>query len=195
MSISLTLDSVGDATTVRWPRGRSWRSVLAFFALAMAAWLVGGLGPAALFSTPDVPFDDAPPFVLCGGPVAAHAVASGAQPMLAEARPRPVPTVVSSEKLAHVPGKRVTTVVVDFPPGSHSPAHRHGGSVSVYVLKGSIYSQLEGGPMGDFNPGDTFFEPLGIIHLASGNRSATEHAQILAVFVHDEGAVLTTYLE
>ncbi|MFN0162727.1 MAG: cupin domain-containing protein [Burkholderiales bacterium] len=128
-----------------------------------------------------------PPFVICSP--------AGADAMLAtDGRPRPTPRVVSSETMSHLPGKRVTMVLVDFPPGSHSPAHRHSGSVSVYVLKGEIYSQLGQGPMQRFGPGGTFFEPPGMIHTASGN-DGEQPAQVLAVFVHDEGAVLTTYLE
>lgn len=155
--------------------------------------LIGGRAGLPMFKAAAV-VEDAPPFILCSQPDM-NTVANGATPILAAARPRPVATVVSSEKMAHVPGKRVTMAVVDFPPGSHSPAHRHGGSVTVFVLKGTVYSQLEGGTVGDFKPGDTFFEPLGIIHMQSGNASTIEHAQILAVFVHDEGATLTTYLE
>lgn len=44
-------------------------------------------------------------------------------------------------------------------------------------------------------PGGTFFEPLGIIRTLPENVSDTESAQVLAIFVHEEGATLTTYLE
>ena len=106
---------------------------------------------------------------------------------------RPATTIVSSDALSHVPGKRVTTVLVEFPPGSTSPEHHHAGSVSVYVLSGEIESQLAGTPPGIYKPGDSFFEPPGAVHLFVRNLSATEPARILAVFVHDEGAQLTTY--
>lgn len=177
---------------MRLDPGSDWRGLaLATGLIVVAALSFATHGLAPRIASSLAPSEPALPFILCSSPTAA----SGAEPILAAAqRPRPVARVVSSERLAHMPGKRVTMAIVDFPPGSHSPPHRHGGSVSVYVLSGTIYSQLEGGPMGDFKPGDTFFEPLGIIHLASGN-NGTEAAQILAVFVHDEGATLTTYLE
>jgi quercetin dioxygenase-like cupin family protein len=108
-------------------------------------------------------------------------------------RPRTVVTPVSSHGLTHVPGKRQTTVLVTFPPGAFTPEHHHGGSVYVYVLSGTIRSQLAGEPPGIYGPGDSFFEPLGTTHLFAENVSATEPAQALAVFVHDEGATLTTY--
>lgn len=157
--------------------------------LVLAAAVAPGPGlvlPRA--AAPDVPL----PFVLCGG----TGVVNGAEPMLSAAgRPRPAARVVSSEPLAHVPGKRVTVAIVDFPPGSFSPPHRHGGSVTVFVLKGAIRSQLGDGPIETFPVGGTFFEPLGIIHTLSENMSDSESAQVLAIFVHDEGATLTTYLQ
>jgi quercetin dioxygenase-like cupin family protein len=71
--------------------------------------------------------------------------------------------------------------------------HHHGGSVSVYVLSGAIRSQLEGGPI--FKAGEMFFEPPGITHVFAENASSSEAARALAIFVHDEGAQLTTYHE
>lgn len=141
---------------------------------------------------PAMPFAANPPFVLCGA-----AVPGGLHdPLLAaDGRPRPVATVVSSEPLSHAPGKRVTVAVVKFAPGAFSPPHVHGGTVSVYILKGTIRSQIDSGPVGTFNPGDTFFEPIGAVHTLSENVSATEPAELLAIFVHEEGATLTTYLE
>ena len=115
------------------------------------------------------------------------------QAQSAAGAPRPTTTIVSSDALPHVAGKRVTTVLVEFPPGGFSPEHHHAGSVSVYVLSGEIESQLGGGPAAIYKPGETFFEPPGAVHLFARNPSATEPARILAVFVHDEGAQLTTY--
>jgi quercetin dioxygenase-like cupin family protein len=109
------------------------------------------------------------------------------------ARPRPVAHPVSSDALPHVQGKRITTMVVEFPPNGISPPHHHGGSVTVYVLSGVIRSQLEGQPAMIYQAGETFFEPPGAVHLLAENMSATEPARILAVFVADEGATLTTY--
>jgi len=109
------------------------------------------------------------------------------------ARPQPVAHPVSSDALPHVEGKRITTMVVEFPPGGISPPHHHGGSVTVYVLSGVIRSQLEGQPPMVYRAGESFFEPPGIVHLLAENMSTTEPARILAVFVADEGATLTTY--
>jgi quercetin dioxygenase-like cupin family protein len=108
-------------------------------------------------------------------------------------RPRPLAQPVSSDALPHVQGKRITTMVVEFPPSGFSPPHHHGGSVTVYVLSGVIRSQLQGQPPMVYRAGESFFEPPGAVHLLAENMSATEPARILAVFVADEGATLTTY--
>ena len=101
--------------------------------------------------------------------------------------------VARTEKLPNVPGKSVTAVVVTFPPGAKSPPHHHAGSVLVYVLSGEVRSENSAtGPAKVYKAGETFFEPAGSAHLVSENVSATEPATILAVFIADDGATLTT---
>ena len=101
---------------------------------------------------------------------------------------------LQSEKLPNVPGKSITAVQVSYAPGGKSTSHHHAGSVFVYVLTGQVRSEVSGmGPAKVYKAGETFFEPPGSTHLVSENASATEPASILAVFVADEGAKLTTY--
>jgi quercetin dioxygenase-like cupin family protein len=126
-------------------------------------------------------------------PERALATTADAMPAIAAARPRPVAQPVSSDALPHVQGKRITTMVVEFPPNGFSPPHHHAGSVTVYVLSGVIRSQLQGQPPLMYRTGESFFEPPGAVHLLAENMSTTEPARILAVFVADEGATLTTY--
>jgi len=102
---------------------------------------------------------------------------------------------ITSHALPNVPGKRVTIVRVFYGPGGFTAAHRHAGSVTAYVTKGEIRSQLAGGPVETFKVGQSFFEPPGATHLVSANASATETAELIAVFVADEGAQLTTFVE
>jgi quercetin dioxygenase-like cupin family protein len=102
--------------------------------------------------------------------------------------------MVRSEKLPNVPGKSLTAVVVNYAPGAKSLSHHHAGSVFVYVLSGEIRSENSAtGPAKIYKTGDTFFEPAGSAHLVSENASATEPASLLAVFVADDGAKLTTF--
>jgi len=103
--------------------------------------------------------------------------------------------VIASYALPNVPGKRLTIVRVSYGPGGFTPPHRHGGSVTAYITKGEIRSQLGGGPLETFTAGQTFFEPPGSTHVVSANASTTEPAELIAVFVADEGAALTTLLD
>jgi quercetin dioxygenase-like cupin family protein len=102
---------------------------------------------------------------------------------------------ISSHALPNVPGKRVTVVRVFYGPGGFTPPHYHSGSVTAYVTKGEIRSQLGGGPVETFKVGQSFFEPPGSTHLVSANASSTEPAELIAIFVADEGAQLTTLLK
>ena len=103
--------------------------------------------------------------------------------------------LIGSYPLPNVVGKRVTIVRVSYGPGGFSRPHRHAGSVTAYITKGEIRSQLGGGPVETFTVGQSFFEPPGATHLVSANASNTEPAELIAVFVADEGAQLTTYID
>lgn len=102
--------------------------------------------------------------------------------------------VLASESLPDIPGKQLTAVLVNYAPGGKSAAHRHAGDVFAYVVSGSIRSQNSAtGPAKVYQAGETFFEPAGSTHLVSENGSTTEPAQLLAVFVADAQAQLTTW--
>jgi quercetin dioxygenase-like cupin family protein len=132
-------------------------------------------------------------------PVMIDAVAAVVEPLCAVSDPsgssldRVEP--ITSHALPNVPGKRVTIVRVFYGPGGFTRAHRHSGSVTAYITKGEIRSQLAGGPVETFKVGQSFFEPPGATHLVSANASNTEAAELIAVFVADEGAQLTTLIE
>ena len=104
----------------------------------------------------------------------------------AAARSKTVVTPVSCEKLPDMPGKSVTTVIVEFPPNAYTARHRHPGSVSAFVLQGTLRSQLEGSPAGTYTKGQAWFEPPGAIHLFAENASTTEPAALLATFIADD---------
>jgi quercetin dioxygenase-like cupin family protein len=113
-------------------------------------------------------------------------------------RPLGVAQQVSSKALPNVPGKRVTIVKVTYGPDGpegYTPPHHHAGSVTAYITAGNIRSQHAGGPVETFKVGESFFEPPGAVHLVSENASQTEPAELVAVFVADEGATLTIYHE
>jgi quercetin dioxygenase-like cupin family protein len=132
-------------------------------------------------------------------PVMIDMVSSVVEPLCASSDPAgsALDTVepIGSYALPNVPGKRVTIVRVFYGPGGFTRPHRHAGSVTAYVTKGEIRSQLGGGPVEIFKVGQSFFEPPGATHLVSANASNTEPAELIAVFVADEGAQLTTFIE
>jgi quercetin dioxygenase-like cupin family protein len=89
-----------------------------------------------------------------------------------------------------VPGKSLEAVTVSYPPGAKSRAHHHAKSafIMAYVISGAIRSQVEGGePARVYNAGDTWSEPPGAHHTISENASATQPAELLAVFLVDTG--------
>ena len=132
-------------------------------------------------------------------PLALGPLATALEPLCASAEPAgsklDVVEPIGSYALPNVPGKRVTIVRVFYGPGGFTRPHRHAGSVTAYITKGEIRSQLGGGPVETFKVGQSFFEPPGATHLVSANASNTEPAELIAVFVADEGAQLTTFLE
>lgn len=102
--------------------------------------------------------------------------------------------LVRAEKLANVPGKTLTIAVVNYAPGGKSSKHRHAGSVLAYILSGAIRSENSAtGAVKVYRVGESFFEPAGSEHLISENASQTEPASLLAIFVADDAAQLTTY--
>ena len=93
--------------------------------------------------------------------------------------------LAASAKLPNVPGKSVSAVVVNYAPGGKSAPHHHAGNVLVYVLSGAIRSENSAtGPVKAYQAGET---------LLSENASITEPASLLAIFIADDGAELTTF--
>lgn len=130
-------------------------------------------------------------------PTTADAVSSIIEPLCANSvtGSQDVVEPIASHALPNVAGKRVTIVRVFYGPGGFTPAHQHAGSVTAYITKGEIRSQLAGGPVETFGVGQSFFEPPGATHLVSANASLTEPAELIAVFVADDGAQLTTFVK
>jgi quercetin dioxygenase-like cupin family protein len=113
----------------------------------------------------------------------------------ADDRPAGKATVVFDRPLPNVPGKSVRGILVEYPPGAASPAHRHAKSAFIYVtvLEGAVRSSVNGSPEKVYKVGENFYEDPGSLHSVSANASDTEPARILAVFILDTSeTVLTT---
>ena len=89
----------------------------------------------------------------------------------------------------------ISVVEVTYPPGGFSSPHSHPCPVLVCVISGAIRSKVQGGQEKIYKAGEVFYEAPNGIHAVSSNASATEPAELIAVFVADEGAQLTTLLE
>jgi quercetin dioxygenase-like cupin family protein len=93
-----------------------------------------------------------------------------------------------TKALVGIPGKEVTMITVDYPPGATDPVHRHNASAFVYVLEGSVVMQMKGEKAVTLRPGDTFYEDPRGIHLVGGNASDTRPAKFLVFLVKDKDA-------
>jgi quercetin dioxygenase-like cupin family protein len=83
--------------------------------------------------------------------------------------------------------KEAALLLVEFPPGSVDPIHRHNALVYVYMLEGSVVMQVRGGPEVTLKPGQTFMEKPSDIHVVGRNASKVKPAKFLAYFVKDKG--------
>ena len=96
-------------------------------------------------------------------------------------------TVAADEPIPNLPGKRLVSHIVDYPPGASSAPHRHARSAFIYayVLSGEIRSQVDGEPARVYRAGEAWFENPGAYHRVSANASETAPARLLAVLVVD----------
>jgi quercetin dioxygenase-like cupin family protein len=97
-------------------------------------------------------------------------------------------TPVSTTDLQGLPGKEGLTLLVEYPPGSSDPIHRHNAHAFVYVLEGSIAMQVRGGKETIVNAGQTFYEGPEDVHVVGRNASQTKPARFVVVLVKDKGA-------
>ncbi len=122
--------------------------------------------------------------------VVAAAAAALIAPMVGSTHGAPLHetvTVAADEPIPNLPGKRLVSHIVDYPPGASSAAHRHAPSAFIYayVLSGEIRSQVDGEPARVYRAGEAWFENPGAYHRVSANASDTEPARLLAVLIVD----------
>jgi quercetin dioxygenase-like cupin family protein len=93
-----------------------------------------------------------------------------------------------SKDLAGAPGKEISMITVEYPPGGADPVHTHNAQAFVYVLEGSIVMQVKGGAPTTLKPGETFYEGPDDVHMVGRNASHTAPARFLVFLVKDKGA-------
>jgi quercetin dioxygenase-like cupin family protein len=97
-----------------------------------------------------------------------------------------------SKDLAGVPGREVSMITVDYPPGASTPTHTHHAQAMVYVLEGSIVMQVKGGTPVTLSSGQTWYEGPDDVHVVSRNASDSAPAKYLVFMVKDKGAPILT---
>jgi len=97
-------------------------------------------------------------------------------------------TELMSKGLPNLPGKEGLMIIVDYPPGSMDPIHRHNANAFVYVLEGTIVMQVRGGKEVTLTAGQTFYEGPDDVHVVGRNASKTKPAKFVVFLVKDKGA-------
>ena len=110
------------------------------------------------------------------------------QPSATNQAPQATVTSLTSKDLPEIPGKEALMIIVDYPPGTVDPIHRHNAHAFVYVLEGSIIMQVKGGKEVTLTPGQTFYEGPDDVHVVGKNASNTKPAKFVVFFVKDKGA-------
>jgi quercetin dioxygenase-like cupin family protein len=97
-------------------------------------------------------------------------------------------TPLSTKDLPDLPGKEGLTLLVEYPPGSTDPIHRHNAHAFVYVIEGSIVMQVRGGKEVTLTAGQTFYEGPDDVHVVGRNASQAKPAKFVVFMVKDKGA-------
>ena len=104
-------------------------------------------------------------------------------------------TRLMTKDLPDVPGKEGMIETVDFAPGEVSQPHRHNADVFVYVLEGSVVTQVKGSSPQTVHAGGVFYESPTDVHSVSRNASETQPAKLLVFYVKAKGAPPTVFLK
>lgn len=104
-------------------------------------------------------------------------------------------TTLMVKELPDFPGKEGMVELVEFTPGEVSQPHRHNADLFVYVLEGSVVTQVKGQAAQTVNAGGSFYESPADLHIVSRNASATQPAKLLVFYVKDKGAPPTVLLQ
>jgi quercetin dioxygenase-like cupin family protein len=97
-------------------------------------------------------------------------------------------TPLVSKDLADFHGKEGLMIMVEYPPGSSDPIHRHNAHAFLYVLEGSIVMQVKGGNAVTLTPGQTFYEGPDDVHIVGRNASNSKPARFVVFLLKNKDA-------
>lgn len=127
--------------------------------------------------------------------LAALSMAAAAVGAFAQGAARPAgPQEIFRSALPDVAGKELVVVELTLPPRGERPsaAHRHPGSVFVYVTEGVARLAIDGQPVREVKAGESFFEPPGALHTIAESADPAKPAKAIAVMLVPDGAPLVT---
>ena len=104
-------------------------------------------------------------------------------------------TRLMTKDLPDVAGKEGMIEIVDFAPGEASQPHRHNADLVVYVLEGTVITQVKGARPQTVHAGEVFHESPTDLHIVSRNASETQPAKLLVFYVKAKGAPPTVFLK
>ena len=101
-----------------------------------------------------------------------------------------VRTIAERDIVEKLDGKdsKVSFVEVSLEPGEANAPHRHPGPVFGYVLEGKFEWAINDEPAKVFKPGDTFYEPTGVLHRVSKSATTKGKTRVLAAVVYPRDA-------
>jgi hypothetical protein len=99
--------------------------------------------------------------------------------------PGAIITRVFVNRATNLPGSRLSTFVVDYPPSGSAVLHRmpSTGYVLIYVLSGTIRASAWHAGVGIYRAGEMWVEPAFAYDVAAKNPSPYESARTLVVVV------------
>ena len=104
-------------------------------------------------------------------------------------------TTLMSRDLPDFAGREGMVELVEFAPGEASQVHRHNADLFVYVLEGSVVTQVRGSAAQTIGAGGVFYESPTDIHSVSRNASETKAAKLLVFYVKTKGAPPTEIVD
>lgn len=126
--------------------------------------------------------------------LAACALTAGASAVVAQApgatqQPALTRTVLQQRALS-VPGREGVQVLAVLAPGGTSVRHTHPGEEFGYVLEGTATFEIAGQPPQVLKPGDSFFIPPNIPHIA--HNPGMTPLKLISTYIVETGKPLAT---
>lgn len=108
---------------------------------------------------------------------------------LAQTAPPARPDLVLREVVTGMPrgaSQEIQVMTATLVPGQSTPFHTHAFPVTVHVLEGTFTLEMEGRETAVLRAGQAMVEPPHV-RMTGHNRSATEAARVVIVYVADPG--------